>query len=178
MVSRLALLIALLPCTAMAQAPEPGQDMARMVIERTRALFAVLPSGSGARVRSFFAAPLLERTTDEQIYDANEKISETAGGILGYEIHHVTFFPREETLLAGVDFSGSGANGSLVCGFLMWSMPTADEIGLMRIDQSVVERAIFVRMEYARAEDALSKFRCHEEAATAFLASLPSAPKR
>ena len=176
MASKLAALFALLPMAAMAQVPQPGQDMAQIVVQNSRALFRILPEGNGAAIREYFADTLRQATTDEAIAFANEKISERANGILGYSMHGLTFFPRDDQLLAGVEFSATGVNGSLICGFLMWSMPTPDEIGLIRIDQSLAERADFVKLDYPVAVEALSKFNCPEDAAKEFLASLPSAP--
>lgn len=177
MVSRFAVLFILVPLAAFSQVPEPGQDTARLVMERSRELFRVLPESNGSAIRSFFADSLLNITTEEGVGESNSRISERAGGILGYYTHNLTFYPREESLLAALDFSGAGANGSLVCGYLVWSLPSPDEVGLVRIDQVVAERAIFVDMPYDVAEEAMEKFPCPADAETDFLASLPSAPK-
>lgn len=149
-----------LPSGALAQVPEPGEPAARFVAQVSEAFFDLLPTENHAQARAFFEPELAEMLTPAAWETTRERLLAEAGTIPRYRAHGLSFYPQAEVLLAAVDFSGTGRDGAVICGYLVWSMPSADRIGLMRIEQSVARPGIMRQMEPEAAARTLLSWRC------------------
>ncbi|MDU8944549.1 hypothetical protein [Ovoidimarina sediminis] len=170
-----ALVIALgLPVAALAEAPQPGEDAARLVGQVSEALFDLLPTEDHANARAFFTPEFAELLSEEEWNGLRKSLLAEAGAIPRYRAHALSFYPQADQLIAAVDFSGPGENGTAICGYLVWSMPTDDRIGLLRIEESVANPALMRQMQPEEATQALLSWRCPPDVIASVL-GLPKA---
>lgn len=154
---------------AFAQSPRP-EDVAPLVARATEAFLQAIAERDEARQRAFFAPGLAQMATPERWAEQRTMIEGRVGPLPAYIPHKVTWYPQE-TLFVAVDFSTVLKEAeSYICGTLIWELPASDVIGLVRLEENIVEREVFSRMAPDSRQKTLSDWFCPPDLIEVFLA--------
>ncbi len=158
--SMVCLILFLLAAPAAAQL-RPDDGVNRVVAQVTEAWFDQLPKADFATERAFFAPSLAGQVSKTEWSALRQQMIDRIGGATPrYRARALSYYPRE-TLYAAVDFSArTEPAGVAVCGYVVWSLPDASTIGLIRMEENIVDPAIFQKMPAADAWKMLAEWRC------------------
>ena len=119
-----------------------------------------MSDGDPAATRAFFTDGLKSKTSTDD-WAQFVKALDTATGPRGQVyVHDVSWYARE-TLVAAIDFSQPFVNGSgTICGYVVWTVPTLDQIEVSRVEQNIVSPSELRAMPVQEAAQLMTSWRC------------------
>lgn len=150
-------LLAALP--ARAEPPAP-QAVAPLVARVTEAFFQAVADQDQDLQRAFFAPDLARIATPERWSEQRALIEARIGQPLAYTPHKVTWYPQNNLYVA-VDFSTEiEPDTTFVCGTVIWELPTTATIGLVRLEENIVETDILENLSQEARAQTLTNWFC------------------
>lgn len=142
---------------------QPSEQTTQLVANVSEAFFDQLVKEDFATERAFMSDRMANTASPDAWRSARLQVIEIAGQAQRYSAHGLTYY-QDEHLLAAVDFSGRAEDQSnLICGFMLWELPTSNVIGLVRFEQNVVSVDAFRRMPVQEAAQTMVNWRCPAE---------------
>lgn len=165
----LAVTFLILSATLSAAQVAQTHQTTELVKSRTQAFFAQLLKSDFDGDRAFMSEQLANITSPAAWRKVrSQQISQT-GGPLQYQGHRLTYYQKEK-VLAAVDFYGQADDPNIiVCGFLLWEVTGADQIGLVRFELNVVQVDLIRRMPQQEAAQTMVNWRCPTKMVEAIL---------
>ncbi len=164
------LLLALACCfsaPAVAQ-PAPNEATTQLVAQVNETFFDQLTAADFATERAFLSPELSAMLSAEDWAALRQSVIDRTGPTPRFQAHQLTYY-SQDTLLAAVDFVGETQSGDFICGYALWSLPTADRIGLSRLEQNIVSPEIMRQLPAAEAAQTLTTWRCPQGLIAAIL---------
>lgn len=148
-----------LASTASAQTPQP-EEVAPLVARATEVFLKALAISDEDTQRAFFGPGLAEIASPEDWSRQRALIEDKLGATPAYAPHKVTWYPQG-SLYVAIDISAEVTpDETYVCGAIVWELPTAETIGLVRLEENIVERSIFANLTPQTAEKTLLAWYC------------------
>ncbi|MEL6643833.1 MAG: hypothetical protein AAFQ79_07860 [Pseudomonadota bacterium] len=148
----------------------PSEAVAGRVAEASEAWFDLLPSADFEAERGYFTPSLANTMPPARWAEFRRAtIARSGGATPRYRGHGLTFYPGD-TLRAAVDFWGEAVPGDIyICGYVVWAVPDASQIGLTRMEENIVEVTLFRAMDQDDALQTLTNWRCPDGLVRAIL---------
>lgn len=139
---------------------QPSEDVAEAIFERHKAFAKVMSGNEPDAIRAFFNDDLRSRTTAPEWDDFIRTLGEKTGARGPTYVHDISWYERD-TLVAAVDFSQPLANGrGAVCGTVVWTVPTLEQIEVSRVVQNIVDPTSLRAMPVEEAARTMMDWRC------------------
>lgn len=163
------LVLALLSAGPAAAQLAPSEQTTQNVVTVTEAFFAQLQKDDFPAERAFLSEAFAAMLSAEAWAELRRQTTALAGPTPLFRPHRLTYY-QQDTLLAAVDFwAPANREGTYICGYAIWSLPTADTIGLSRFEQNIVEATVFRAMDTQEALQVLTDWQCPPDVITAVL---------
>lgn len=141
-----------------------------MVARATEVFLRALAISDEDTQRAFFRPGLAEMASPEDWSRQRALIENKLGAAPGYAPHKVTWY-QQGSLFVAIDISAEVIpDETYVCGAIVWELPTAETIGLVRLEENIVERRIFANLTPQIAEKTLLGWYCPADLVTRLLA--------
>ncbi|NRA89063.1 MAG: hypothetical protein HRU28_17135 [Rhizobiales bacterium] len=137
---------------------QPNIQTTKLVNGITKAFFEQLLLEEFTSERAFMSDQLANSTTIDDWRNIREKIIKVSGSTPRYVAHGLTYYQGEK-LLAAVDFSSQTLNPNIViCGYLLWELPSPNKIELTRFEQNIVSVDLFRAMPQQKAAQLMTNW--------------------
>lgn len=138
----------------------PSSQTTDLVGGVTEAFFDQLVKDDFAIERAFMTDQFANSMSVSRWSHLRAQVTEITGATPRYVAHGLRYFQNKK-LFADVDFSGQTSDpNTLICGYVLWEIPTANTIGLTRFEQNIVSVEEFRNMPQQEAAQLMTNWRC------------------
>ena len=139
---------------------QPNEQTSQLVATVTDAFFSQLVQEDFDSELGFLSTELALSLDEDGWRTQRQMVIARSGPTPTFIPHRLTYY-QQDTLLAAVDYSGQiGTSDTYICGYVLWTLPTPNTIGVTRFEQNIVDKAVFLQMGSQEAADLMVQWQC------------------